>query len=123
MSKGSLITLVALIALVVGGLFVWKSVQRAKAEAEAPSVPHQTLSATKMYRENKAYVDQLLKEAHAPAFAQAYKSGSLFAPSEWDEQRYLELVFDYIEARALKDNKPDVAQGLPAVARMSDRNE
>lgn len=34
MSKGSIITLVVLVALIIGGMLVWKAIQRTNAEAE-----------------------------------------------------------------------------------------
>ncbi|MBL8746227.1 MAG: hypothetical protein JNK58_07730 [Phycisphaerae bacterium] len=115
MSKGSMITLAVLVALLVGGMVVWKGIQKSRAEAEARVAPVNLLQYSKVYKENREYLDGLLREAHAPSFAQAYKSGSLFTPSEWDEQVYVELVFDFLAERAKADGKPEIVPGLPGV--------
>ncbi len=115
MSKGSIITLVVLVALIVGGMFVWKAIQRTNAETEALAAPLSLLAQSKVYKDHRDYLDGLLREAHGPSFATAYKPGSLFLPSEWDEQAYVESVFDFVAARAEADGKPDIIQGLPGV--------
>lgn len=115
MGKGSIITLVVLVALVVGGMFVWKGVQRSRTEAEAREAPRKLLAFSMVYKENRDYLDGLIREAHGAAFEKAYNPGSLFAPSEWDEQVYVEHVFDAVAARVLADGKPEMARDLPGV--------
>lgn len=115
MSKGSIIALVVAVAALLGGMFVWKGMQRSKAETEARAAPVQMLSMTKTYKENQAYIDGLLREGHDAAFAKAYVSGSLFSPSEWDEQVYVEAVMGFVVERVKADGKADLVKGLPGV--------
>lgn len=115
MSKGSIITLIVVVVFLVGGLLSWKAVQRSRAEAEARQAPFTLLAHTKVYKENKEYLDRLIAEAHAPAFGACYKFGGLLSPSEWDEQAYIERVFDHVADRARADNKADIIPQLPGV--------
>lgn len=115
MSKGSIITLVVLIVALVGGMLVYKQVQRSRTEREAQAMPRAMLTQTAVYKNHGPYIDALLEEAHRDAFASSYRAGSLFSPSEWDEQVYLEAVIEHIAQRAAADGKQEILDNLPGV--------
>lgn len=109
-----MITLFLLVAAVLGGMLYWKSVQRAEAEAEARESPAALFMHTLIYPPNREYLDALFREGHDEAFAKAYRSGSLFTPSEWDQQVYMAEIIEYVGRRAVADNRHDIAEALPA---------
>jgi hypothetical protein len=115
MSRASLITLGVLVAAILGGMLVWKGVQRAAAERDAHEAVRLALDGTSARARFGEYIDRVVRETHAEAFAAAYDSGGLFSPSEWDEQRYIELIFERLASRAAAEGKADLIPLLPGV--------
>jgi hypothetical protein len=104
---------VVLVVCLFGGMFVYKRMQRSKAEADARAAVPQLLAMSAVYKDHRAYIDGLLNEGHRDAFAKAYRDGGLFAPSEYDEQVYVETIIAFIASRAKADGKPEFILGLP----------
>lgn len=114
MSKGSIITLVVLVVGVLGGFLGYKEYQKRQTSGKA-AIDAKGLLGGRQYRENQAYIDGLIHRHHGEAFAAAFQQEHLFAPSEFDEQKYLEVLWKRVSESAIRDNKPEIADSLPSL--------
>ena len=89
MSRASLISLVVLVCLLLGGMLVYKSVTRGRTSGTAQADALALVSGVNLVRDNRATIEGYVSAEHDAAFASAYTGGGLFAPSEFDEEVYL----------------------------------
>lgn len=122
MSKGSIITLVVIVVLLLGGMFIYKQQQRSKAEIEGKQSAVQLIEGLKGLAPHREYVLGLIDSHHPEAFAASWSSGGLFAPSEFDEQGYIEQLWQRISDAARRDGKPEVVGELPGVTTNPDQS-
>lgn len=113
MSKGSIITLVVLVAVVFASLFIYKEQRESLTHAEARLAALEFLGHRKPLEEHKAYVESLVDRFHDQAFEASYVHGGLFAASEYDEQLYFEELWPLMRRAARDEGRGDVAVVLP----------
>jgi len=114
MSKGSLITLAVLVVLILGGMLFYKQSQRQTAEKESLSALNQMLS-VKSIEPHRDYLQSIADKHHKEVFESSYVSGGLFAPSSFDEQKYIEDVWSRIREQLKAENKKEILFLLPGV--------
>lgn len=115
MSKGSIITLILLLVLTLGGFLGFKEYQKFETAKEAKAEALQVSMGSTLLRENKPYVESLIDKHHDAAFKAGFKREHIFAPTEFDGQKYMEVLWEGVAASALTDNKPEIAAALPSV--------
>jgi hypothetical protein len=115
MSKGSIVTLVVLLAVILGGFLGFKQYQKVQSANEARDEAMQVVMGSKVLREHKVYIESLIDRHHAEAFKAGFKREHLFAPTEFDSQKYIEVLWERVASSANSDSKPDIAAALPGV--------
>ena len=113
MSKGSIITLVVLVAAVFAGLLIYKDRRAAATDKEAREAALEFLGQRAALVEHEAYYTELVERLHDEAFGVAYIHGGLMAASEFDEQVYFEELWPRMRKAARDEGKPEVALLLP----------
>ena len=114
MSKGSLITLAVLVVLILGGMFLYKQNQRSVAEQDGLKVLDQMLS-VKSIQPHREYLQGIAEKHHDAVFESSFESGGLFAPSVFDEQKYIEGIWSHICEQLTAEGKKDILFLLPGV--------
>lgn len=120
MSKGSIITLVVLVVMVIAGLFGVKIYHRTENEKEARTEAWKLVQDSKALKPHLDYLKKVMESHHTRAFSAAYSSGGLFAPSEFDGQIYVERIWELTAMTLRNEGKADIIELLPAVGGDSD---
>lgn len=117
MSKGAIITLAVLVVAIVGGLMGKKMQNQGRASLDARQAAVVLIQSSPTYKQHQSYIDGLIDEHHAPAFALAYTSGGLASQADYDEEVYFAELWTRVAASAERDKREDVVQILPGQAK------
>jgi len=103
----------AVIAVViVGAFFGWKFYNKGSSSTEAREAIASWVQGTEIYAENKEYMDGLLDAFHENAFDKTYSLGNRRRSSKFDVDRYAEIMFTGMSAKAKNDGKLIVSQTI-----------
>lgn len=105
-----------LLGIVIVGMFFGFRIYTRLVDSEVAKLQVlEILKEEQLHSQDAPYYDALLDAAHDPAFAASYSVRILRQTSVFDRDKYVTLIFDDMSARARKDQKSDVVEGLQRV--------
>ncbi len=112
MSKGSIITLLVLVVVTVGGFWGYKVYRVGVRHAEVREGATEWLNGRQFYNQNVEYIEGLVDFAHDEAFDKAYSMGGLTSQAEFSEETYYFTLLKLLEEETRSAGRDDIAEQL-----------
>ncbi len=98
--------------VVAGGLIGMKYCDQGEADADVKGQAAEVVSQLPDYAGNEEYYASLIETAHPTAFDDSYRMGGRRTSSKFDDERYLQLLFQGMADQAQADGRTEIVGTL-----------
>jgi len=112
--RGSKLKRFAGIAILAAAVLGYKFWQQSGTSNEVKAAVHSWVVDAEGYEKDPAYFDTLLDLAHESAFEANYRMGGRRRQTSFDDETYIESVFQRMQDQARVDGRDDVAASIAA---------